>query len=149
MAMRLRAIMSENKGWLWVPRKGLDWLPLYQIGVEGVRLLPCWVDQASIAIGAESSQDNEHVINTDVAIEVHVLRPAKAVASDVGEQAQNVVHIDVAIDFDIPVTQGWLISVEQPVAVVVNAMLCSRRIRVHRGKQSPPIDEFPSGISHA
>ena len=35
--MRLRAIMSENKGWRWVPRKGPDWLPLDQIGVDGVR----------------------------------------------------------------------------------------------------------------
>ena len=106
---------------------------LHQIGVEGVRLLSCWVHQASIAIGAESSQDNEHVIDTDVAIEVQVLRPAKAVAPDIGEQAQNVVHIDVAIDFDIPITQGWLSSVEQTVAVVVYAMLRSRRVGIHRG----------------
>ena len=41
--MRLRVIMSENMGWKWAPRKGPDWLPLYQIRVEGVRLLSCWV----------------------------------------------------------------------------------------------------------
>ena len=113
--------MAEKGGTVLI--KGRNWLLLDQIRVDGVRLLSCCVHQASIAIGAESSQDNEHVINTDVAIEVQVLRPAKAVAPDIGEQAQNVVHIDVAIDFDIPITQGWLISVEQPVAVVVNAML--------------------------
>ena len=39
--------MSENMGWKWASRKGPDWLPLYQIGVEGVQLLSCWVHEQS------------------------------------------------------------------------------------------------------